>query len=34
MYDYVLEEMAEAVAKELRVDHNEVLSVVSRNRQC
>ena len=30
MYDYVLEEMAEAVAKELRVDHNEVLSVLSR----
>ncbi len=30
MYDYILEEMAEAIAKELHVDSNDVLSVLSR----
>lgn len=29
MYDYVLEEMADAIAKECRVDNNAVLSVLS-----
>lgn len=30
MYDHVLEEMADAIAKELRVDSNAVLSILSR----
>ena len=30
MYDYMLEEMAEAIAKECRVDHNDVLRVLGR----
>jgi hypothetical protein len=30
MYDYMLEEMAEAIARELHVDNNAVLSILSR----
>ena len=30
MYDYMLEEMAEAIAKEFRLDNNDVLGVLSR----
>ena len=30
MYDYILEEMADTIAKELHVDNNHVLSVLSR----
>jgi hypothetical protein len=29
MYDYMLEEMAEAIAKELHVDHNDVLGILN-----
>jgi len=29
MYNHILEEMAEAIAKQLRVDHNDVLSVLN-----
>ena len=30
MYDYILEEMAEAIAREFRLDNNDVLGVLSR----
>jgi len=30
MYDYILEEMAEAIAREFRIDNNDVLGVLSR----
>ncbi len=30
MYDYILEEMAEAIAREFRIDNNNVLGVLSR----
>ncbi len=30
MYDHILEEMAESIAKELHVDHNDVLGILNR----
>jgi hypothetical protein len=30
MYDYILEEMAEAIAREFRLDNNDVLSILNR----
>ena len=30
MYDHFLEEMADAIAKELHIDNNDVLSILSR----